>query len=44
MNVRRMPELGILKITLFFVKDQMQSLVKAAGGFTLISVGTGLGF
>lgn len=28
----------------FFVKDQTQSPAKAAGGFTLISIGTGLGF
>lgn len=33
-----------LKMILFFVKDQTQSPVEAAGGFTLIAVGTGLGF
>lgn len=30
--------------TSFLDKNQMQSLVKAAGGFTLISIGTKLGF
>lgn len=33
-----------LKMILFFVKDQTRSPVEAAGGFTLIAVGTGLGF
>lgn len=49
-NVRRVLELyfkltsGLVFFFFLLVKDQMQRPVRAAGGFTLISIRTGLGF